>query len=413
MSRRKKRNTGAVSTLTVNLNAESKPNTNNNTESAINTNDNAESDLYTNSCNLFSKCSGCQEDISCFKKIAGVLSDAEIKKLKLIHDPIDENFNPTVYDLSLGSCHYVYGISKSDNSENKTKKSWIPVCIGSENEFNNYNKNLSQENKFTRQDKNRTNCLTIPPLGSALIQLDEIVDTYTIAEEKNILVTGRFDLKLTLVNKGLISQQGTQIEPCYEGRLYCFVHNLSNTKIDLTYKDPIASIEFSYVSCFCNEGKRKEVVQSLIVKNKNRYLNPECCEIGKGIMNVRYFNREKYLPDSCGLFHISELAVAAVKEENVINNITDKIKSKITYRVPIFVAIIGAASSILVSLITGYYSTLKPLNDRLDKAEAIIETHEEKLNKYPDEVKDLISEVIDQITNQFGITANSTTDNKQ
>lgn len=252
----------------------------------------------SNFCNLYSECSDCQNEISCYKKIAGVLSEAEIKELRLIPEANGKNYNPTIYDLSLGAFHYVYGDSKNANTSNKAtdnKKTWLPVCIGTDKERNDENEGFPESEQFERQDKNKATYLTIPALGSALVQLDEIIDTYSIARSRNVLVTGRFDLKLGLVNKGLISQQGTQIEPCYRGRLYCFIHNLSNQDIELERGDSIASIEFSYVSCFCDAKKRKEVIDSLIEKNKKegRYLSADYCDEGKGILNVRYFNRKK------------------------------------------------------------------------------------------------------------------------
>lgn len=64
-------------------------------------------------------------------------------------------------------------------------------------------------------------------------------------------MAGRFDLKLSTIYKGLISQQATQVEPCYYGRLFCFVHNLSSKEIHLKHKDKVATIEFLRI---CSEG---------------------------------------------------------------------------------------------------------------------------------------------------------------
>lgn len=357
-------------------------------------------------CNLFPECTDCQKDTSCFRKIAGVLSDVEIKQLELIPYAKNDSFNPTVYDLSLGSFHYVYGMPRSNEPKDKgASKTWIPVCIGSDNEFNKQNKSLSDEEKFVRQNKNRTSYLTIPALGSALIQLDEIIDTYSVAEKRNVLVTGRFDLKLTLVNKGLISQQGTQVEPCYRGRLYCFVHNLSNKEIVLKQGDTIASIEFSYVSCFCNEDKRKEVIRSLIKKNKDekRYLKAEYCDEGKGILNVRYFNRKKYLPDSCGLSHISESAIAAVKEPIVIDDITAKVKSKIDKKMTIITALIASITSIIVALIGGYFTAIKPMIDETKELQSQVQSYEGRIELYESTLVELEDQLKSIIDNSLGL----------
>ncbi len=356
-----------------------------------------------NSCGVYSECIDGQNEKGCNNRIAGVLSFEEAKKLNLMKGLSENNSNPTIFDLSLGNFHYVYGTSQSEgniqnkidkerrNESEQSLKTWRAICIGSDKEMNKANKDVPESEKFVRQNRTRTNVLTIPALGSALIQLNEIVDTYTAAVSNNILVTGRFDLKLTLVNKGLISQQGTQIEPCYRGRLYCFVHNLSNKDISLESGTPIASIEFSYVSCFCDVEKRKEVIKNLIKKNERekRYLKAEYCDEGKGILNVRYFNRKKYLPDSCGLSHISESAIAAVKEQAVINQIIDEVKKGIDKKTSIICALIAAMSSIIVTLLTGYFTIMKPLADECKSLESQVQSYETSLEVYQEELNKL------------------------
>ena len=328
----------------------------------------------------YTDCDSCTEDISCFKKIAGVLSDAEMRELKLIKQYNDKNFNPTVYDLSLGSCHYVYGTQQNNVSDSSSIK-WIPVCIGTDKEFNELNANLPDGEKFIRQNKHRKDLLVIPAMGSALIQLHEIIDTYSVAKDRHVLVTGRFDLKLSLVNRGLLSQQGTQVEPCYCGRLYCFVHNLSNKDIEIRYKEAIASIEFAYVSCFCNENKRIEVINELIKKNirEKRYLKEEYCFEGMGIENVMYFNRRKTLPDSCGLAHITATAKKAVTDEAVVDDIANKVKPKVDFKGNTILTIIKVVGSIIVALIGALAVLYKYQADNLDLQKEMLTNCSERL----------------------------------
>ena len=101
------------------------------------------------------------------------------------------------------------------------------IYIGDANE-DDLNKNYPIAEWYKRPDGTRSRTLTIPRFGSALIQLQQIINTYDIAYEKKILIVGRFDLKLSRVHEGLISQQATQVEPCYYGKLFCFIHNLRN-----------------------------------------------------------------------------------------------------------------------------------------------------------------------------------------
>lgn len=352
----------------------------------------------SNPCNPYPECSDCQNEISCYKKIAGVLSDAEIRELRLIPKANGKNYNPTIYDLSLGAFHYVYGTSRNTNTDNKTtdnKKTWLPICIGTKKELNDENKGFPEDEQFVRQDRSRTTVLTIPALGSALIQLDEIVDTYSVAKSRNVLVTGRFDLKLGLVNKGLISQQGTQIEPCYKGRLYCFIHNLSNRDIELKRGEPIASIEFSYVSCFCDAKKRKEVIDSLIDKNEKdeRYLSTDYCDEGKGILNVRYFNRRKLLPDSCGLSHITETAVKAVQEQNVIKQISDNVKKEVERKHELLIRIGSAILIPLIVALLGFYASIHPLENKYEKLQETVQSQQEIIEDLKEQLDELESKI--------------------
>jgi len=349
---------------------------------------------------LFPECEDCQQtqhEISCFKKIAGILSSEEVKQHNLIPFAEIAQFSPTVYDLSLGDFHYVYEID--DNG----KSSRTPVCIGSANAMKKENKIAGDA--FVRQSRNTNHSeFRIPALGAALIQLNEIVDTLTIAKEENILVTGRFDLKLSLVNRGLVSQQGTQIEPCYKGRLYCFVHNFSSDDIVLKKGQKIASVEFSYVSCFCNSDKRQAVRDQLISANIGRYKADEYCDPGKGIINVRYFSSRPNikLPEACGLLSASVKAIRDAKEAVLADDISQKIKQlvidevypdinkeKIKSRTSIIVAIITSGLLFLGVCLTAWITTIQPmLNDNAEYRRTIA-AYEQKITDYETDVDDL------------------------
>ena len=339
-------------------------------------------------CTYRNECADCQQkqyDISCFKKIAGVLSADEVKTHNLIVNPNEDNFSPTVYDLSLGGFHYLYG--NGNGAQTLT-----PVCIDSDSEMQMENSKGGEQ--FVRPKGTATNILAIPPLGSALIQLNEIVDTYSIADQNFVLITGRFDLKLSLVNKGLVSQQGTQVEPCYRGRLYCFVHNFSNKQIELKYGEPIASVEFSYVSCFCNEDKRTDVIISLMERNKKeRYFAEDYCDPGKGIINVRYFRRKKTLPAECGLFSAISIAKTTASDvvlsDSTIEKVTTKVKSKIDKRTTIITTAITAIASLIIALITGYFTYVRPMNDANKIYKEKIDSYQRELDDYMNRIEDL------------------------
>lgn len=316
-------------------------------------------------------CEGCSStgsaadsDVS-WKKIAGTLTGEEMKKYGIFCSPKQgeeipsKKYQGTTFDLRLGEGHYLYDV----NTEGHRR--WRCVYIGEEERFQRLNSSAGSE-RFERPDSDRPNTLTIPAFGSALIQLYEIVDTLTVAKEEGILVVGRFDLKLSRVHQGLISQQATQVEPCYCGRLFCFLHNLSNKEIELKYKDDIATIEFSYVSCAHNADHVEKVVNDLIRHNSSdeRY-GKDYCD-GKGIVDIRYFWADERLPEECGLWSLRDTLLRDFNEDNIVEKIgksydiikkiadivTPKIDQKRTYLVEIIraVAILGTV------MIGGWYA---------------------------------------------------------
>jgi len=275
-------------------------------------------------CKESQKYAECSNEISCFTKIAGILTDGEIVRHGIIDLSSDvfgemqKSLKPTTYDLRLGDAHYVFNAEDFEKPSN-----WQKVFIGGNESFN-------QLNEIEPKFEMKHGCtLEIPAYGSALIQLEEIVDTLTCAQRENIMVVGRFDLKLSRVNQALISQQATQVEPCYKGRLFCFLHNLSSQKILINYKDPIATIEFSYVSCFCNFDKRKEIIDKMLEMNKKKYRGEFCFE-GQGIKDVRWFEKTPNLPQDCGLASFNRTVKSAlIDNEKAIDRFIDSANENI------------------------------------------------------------------------------------
>ena len=294
----------------------------------------------------------CGYDLSCFQRIAGTLTREEILEHKLVQPGDNEHkpvFQATTVDLTVGDGHYLF-----DGTQPQGQRRWKLVFIGDAEKMEQLNKTPSTE-RYTRSSGDKPHTLTIPPYGSALVQLNEIVDTATVARDpnKNLLVVGRFDLKLSKVHQGLISQQATQIEPCYRGKLFCFIHNLSNTEIDLNWGKTLATIEFSYVSCFCNRDKKIEIITELFAKTKDKYSTRKFCD-DYGIQDIRYFYETNRLPDDCGLVGFQKnLTNALFAEENL-----DKLAKKVDKRiekwiklVPIIVSFLTIIGSIIVATI--------------------------------------------------------------
>lgn len=57
-------------------------------------------------------------------------------------------------------------------------------------------------------------------------------------------IAGRFDLTVSLFCQGIILSNGPQIDPGFEGRLFCLLFNTSNNSISLKHKAHYATLEF-------------------------------------------------------------------------------------------------------------------------------------------------------------------------
>ncbi len=72
---------------------------------------------------------------------------------------------------------------------------------------------------------------------------------YVLASSKEIAnfpkdIAGRFDLSVSLFCEGVILSNGPQIDPGFEGGLFCFLFNTSNEKVQLKRGEHFTTIEF-------------------------------------------------------------------------------------------------------------------------------------------------------------------------
>jgi hypothetical protein len=339
-----------------------------------------------NTCpNLCGKDPNCKNEISCFKKIAGVLTGDEIIEHKIVlteegkeitkHVKDYDFLKATTFDLTVGDGHYLYdGLSDSKNK-------WRLIYIGDANE-DELNKNYPIAEKYNRPDGTRSRTLPIPRFGSALIQLQQVINTYDIACKKNIMVVGRFDLKLSKVHEGLISQQATQVEPCYYGKLFCFLHNLSNKPIELEYGHRIATIEFSYVSCFCDEMRKKDIISSIIKTNKEKYDRKHCYQY-KGIKDIRYFYHTERLPNDCGLLSFKNNFKEIMFTDTTLEDLAKRVEKRmerITKWIPVICSIIGLAGTIILAY-TQFLPKLYEAIFEVNKKHYEIETMYKKIDE--------------------------------
>ena len=292
-------------------------------------------------------------------EIGGVLTKYEIEKYGLIKrlteaetfESIDsDKIQATTYDLCVGEAHIVY-------NENEPEK----IYIGDDNE----RLELFSADNFKRQDEIKMEKLTIAPYGSALIQLDEIIDTYSVYNTHTVLIVGRFDLKLHNVSQGLISQQATQVEPFYKGRLFCYIHNLSSKPHILSFGEPFATIEFLYVSKLNNSYQQKNLIEILEKHNNEKYNNHHCLKENNtylGIKDIRYFlHSSEDISENFGISHLGKDGVEAFLEKN-FDRLVKKVEEKINLRlriISVLLPIIFAILTIFAPSLTDYLSKVK------------------------------------------------------
>lgn len=79
-------------------------------------------------------------------------------------------------------------------------------------------------------------------------------------EKVNIpgFLIGRWNLKVKMVYKGLVWVGSLQVEPGYQGYLFCPLYNLSSKDVELVYGDPLFTIDFVRTTIF-DEAKGCEL----------------------------------------------------------------------------------------------------------------------------------------------------------
>ena len=309
----------------------------------------------------------------------GVLTEGEIKKLGIITNGDASCYQLTSYDLRLGSCHYIF-----DKSSGPSGPGWTLVHIGSMQQLRKLNQNVIIDAQKYHPPKGSRNILTIPAYGSAIVELKEVVDTYSAAVQENKLIVGRFDLKLPRVYQALISQQATQVEPLYKGRLYCFIHNLGDKQIELQEDEKIATIEFSYAGINLEEKERKEIIEKKKNEIVDKYKNSEYSGKDKlGIEEVRWFYEQGRLPSDCGLNRLYDQVEQKVtsaserfdqqfsdyfEKESTLVKITDRVTDRMQAQRKNLEALVAVVTAILSlgigSLIWMFYQELVELMER-------------------------------------------------
>jgi len=104
------------------------------------------------------------------------------------------------------------------------------------------------------EDKPGKNEIKIPPFEVAIISTGE-----KIKMPRELI--GRWNLRVSKVYEGLLWIGGAQVDPGYEGYLYCPIYNLSAQDVSLRLGEPFAAIDFVRTTDFI-EDKSKSYAQS-------------------------------------------------------------------------------------------------------------------------------------------------------
>lgn len=302
------------------------------------------------------------------KKTQGVLCKEEIKTYGLIADGFDEDCLQTCsYDLRLSDRHYTF------DGEGKLSA----VFLGTDGkQLDLANTDIKDEELKLHFSAGQPDILRIPPFGSAIIELKEVVDTYSVAKNQNRLVVGRFDLKLKSIYKGLISQQATQVEPCYRGRLYCFLHNFTAKEIIFKKDERVATIEFLYAGGEIDEKTTKQIVNETVKENEKKYTGKFVYE-GQGICDVRFLPNRGSIPVECGLAPIYRMVNnnvdAAVQrymeKDSTVNFYSERIGKRIDEHQGVVKLVlslaVGVVSLLGVSFVTDVLTQLRYFEEQL------------------------------------------------
>lgn len=287
------------------------------------------------------------------KVLSGLLTGIQIREYGLISPVDDNNLQDASYDLTVGDRHYLY--------EDTGK--WNAVFLGDSNDLIKANAGLPQgsglELSFPRRGGGK---LIIPPFGSAIVQLNETIDLRTVAQEKCLLIAGRFDLKLKSIYKGIISQQATQVEPFYKGKLYCFLHNLGSQEVILKMGEPLATIEFSFVGQGLDEKTRKEIIDTTIKKRMSKFENSKFSEPKEGITDIRWLYERDMLPNECGIAPIYNLVIGNVGEavtkhlekSDTIDHLVEQVGNRLNERQNMIKIIISLIAAVITFFATGF-----------------------------------------------------------
>lgn len=171
----------------------------------------------------------------------GVLIGDDIEKLFLIDKKTFNNkcLQIASYDLRLGDEYYVPSRQRQEHCSET--QNIVLSCPFHKKDIPNDIQKCSSENGVLR----------ISPFSTIVFSTEEILEI-----PDNVI--GRFDLRIRFAMQGLVLQVGTQIEPCYKGRLFGLLLNFSDKEICIPQGTRLLTAEFSYTTSKVKNAEDKE-----------------------------------------------------------------------------------------------------------------------------------------------------------
>jgi len=125
-------------------------------------------------------------------------------------------------------------------SPNQLKAASYRLTVGSRYSLGGKRKTLAESEQ-----------IIIPPFQVLVIQTRE-----TLNMPRDMIA--RWNIKVSMAYKGLIWAGGPQVDPGYQGHLFCPIYNLSNQEVSLSYGTEIAVIDFVTTTAFDRDGRKFE-----------------------------------------------------------------------------------------------------------------------------------------------------------
>ncbi len=269
-------------------------------------------------------------------EVYGVLLADEIKwyvdKHNLIdHDNFDiKNLRPASYDLSVG---YEYSIA-------------------------------GDVHKLDEDDFKKETKIVIKPFQVAVIGTKEKLNLPRF-------MIGRWNIKVGKAYDGLLWVGGPQVDPGFQGHLYCPIYNLSDTDVELKCGETIASLDFIKTTPL-----KINSVKNLIEQTHNSNPDLSLDHVMKKIFlfHPKRINIDDYSPLKSGLLKLNDNEIGSIKKN--LDSLSSKIDENINHmsrRLDTSVGTIYTALAVIVATLSIVFTSYgSNSSESLNSSESIL-----------------------------------------